>query len=811
MTTELQTPSAKHPAPAEVAPKRSAVEGIKEASRQLRGTIREELAADSDHFVEANKQLLKFHGTYQQEDRDARKNRKKEGVGKHYMFMVRCKIPGGSLTAEQYLAVDELAGEYANGTLRFTTRQGIQLHGVLKSHLHDTIAGINACLLSTLGACGDVERNVMACPAPHFHHGVHAQLQETAALLAAHLAPRSKAYHEIWLNGRLVTEDSGQRTANANDGEASSLSSAVEEPLYGKTYLPRKFKTGLALPEDNCIDIHAQDLGLLAIVENGDIVGYNVLVGGGMGMTHGNANTFPHLAKPICYVPAKAVVGTAEAVVKLFRDHGNRADRKRARIKYLVHDWGVDKFRAVLAEYVGGALLPPRPVQVRGFDPHLGWQSQGNGKWFYGLSIENGRVKDEGTMRLRTGLRTLVERFRPRLRITPLQDVLLCDLDAKDREAIDRTLAEFGIRRPDQISNVQRYSSACPAIPTCGLAITESERALPGVIDQLEAELKRLGLEDEKLSVRMTGCPNGCARPYQSDIGLVGRSGDKFSLFVGGRLLGDRLNFMIRDLVPLAELVPTLRPLLEHFKAERQAGESFGEYCHRLGVEKLTAYLPPVADKPAKTSEVSKTSEVLKPAVNGNGHAHPVKGNGVNGNGHAPAAGQRLPLLQVAQPKHEAGAKDERRGTRDEPASALAPPELPAARKRVETFLAGLDGEERADYAYRYNNDGTVRETVIYFYGDDLRAGAAQPGEALRREAVYVGRVDAYRLHAARKRSDTRYVGEAGHERRDVRLEYHPDGRVAQTVVFYYDGDARAAAAPSGAPVRRQVAYEGSI
>ncbi len=805
MTTELRTPPVKEPAPVEQPPKRSAVEGIKEASRQLRGTIREELAADTDHFCEANKQLLKFHGSYQQEDRDARKNRKKEGVGKHYMFMVRCKIPGGSLTAEQYLAVDELAGKYANGTLRFTTRQGIQLHGVLKSHLHDTIAGINACLLSTLGACGDVERNVMACPAPHFHHGVHAQLQETAAILAAHLAPRSKGYHEIWLNGQPVNLD----------GPAALP--AVEEPLYGKTYLPRKFKTGLALPEDNCIDIHAQDLGLLAIVENGDIVGYNVLVGGGMGMTHGNANTFPHLARPICYVPAKAVVGMAEAVVKLFRDHGNRADRKRARIKYLVHDWGVDKFRTVLADYVGGALQLPRPVQVRGFDPHLGWQSQGNGKWFYGLSIENGRVKDDGAMRLRTGLRTLVERFRPRLRITPLQDLLLCDLDAGAREEIDRTLAEFGIARPDQISNVQRYSTACPAVPTCGLAITESERVLPAFIDQLEAELKRLGLEDEKLSVRMTGCPNGCARPYQSDIGLVGRSGDKYTIFVGGRLLGDRLNFMLKDLVPLAELVPTLRPLLEHFKQERQAGESFGEYCHRLGAEKLTAYLP----NTLKTPEVSKTSEVLPakshaPAaetnrVNGNGHAHSVKVNGVNGNGHTPPAGSRVPLLQVAQSKPEAGpalpAPEVQAVSLDLSESATAP----VPRKRVETFLAGLDGEERADYAYRYNNDGTVRETVIYFYGDDLRAGTAQPGDPLRREALYLGRADAYRLHAARKRSDTRYVGDPDHERRDVRVEYHPDGRVAQTVVFYYEGDARAAAAPSGAPVRRQVAYEGSI
>ena len=364
-------------------PKRSGVETIKEASHQLRGTIALELVTDTDHFNDQDKQLLKFHGTYQQDDRDARKTRRKEGAGKDYIFMIRCKIPGGRLTAQQYLAVDDLAGAYGNGTLRFTTRQGIQLHGVLKEHLKETIAGINQCLLTTLGACGDVERNVMCCPAPHYQDGVHAQLQETAAAIAAQLAPRSRAYHEIWLNGEPLKLDGGSRIedggskAKAQSSMTDPRSSILDpqssagnpgadtEPLYGKVYLPRKFKTGLALPEDNCIDVYGQDLGFLAIVENGSlgdrrIVGYNVLVGGGMGMTHGNENTFPMLARPICYVPVHAVVGIAEAVVKLFRDHGNRADRKRARIKYVVHDWGVEKFRRVLSEYVGGELQPPR-------------------------------------------------------------------------------------------------------------------------------------------------------------------------------------------------------------------------------------------------------------------------------------------------------------------------------------------------------------------------------------------------------------------------------------------------------------------
>ncbi len=576
-----------HAAPEESVP-RSAVEVVKEESRQLRGTIAEELARDSDRFSDPNKQLLKFHGSYQQEDRDARQARRKEGLGKHHMFMVRCKVPGGRLTAEQYLAVDDLAGRYANGTLRFTTRQGIQLHGVLKRHLKETIAGINDCLLTTLGACGDVNRNVMACPAPHRHDGVRDRLQADAARLAAHLAPRSGAYHEIWLNGARNSE-LGTGSEQAFRVPRSALR-AEEEPVYGKVYLPRKFKTGLALPEDNCIDVYAQDLGLLAAVEGGAVTGYNVLVGGGMGMTHGNVNTFPHIGKPVCHVAADEVVRTAEAVVKLFRDHGNRADRKRARIKYLVHDWGVERFREVLAGYLG-PLTPPRPVEVTGFDLHHGWHPQGDGKWYYGLSVENGRVKDDGPSRLRSALRELVTRFRPELRLTATQDVLLCGLEGGALSAVEKALAEHGVPRPEQVSAVRRHSIACPAIPTCGLAISESERALPGLLDELERELVRLGLGDERMGVRMTGCPNGCARPYQSEVGVVGRSGDKYALYVGGHVLGQRLNFPLKDLVPRSRIVATLRPLLEHFAGHRRLGEEFGDFCQRLGADGLRALL----------------------------------------------------------------------------------------------------------------------------------------------------------------------------------------------------------------------------
>lgn len=566
-------------------PTRSAVEGIKENSRALRGTLGEDLAKDGDHFGEQDKQLLKFHGTYQQEDRDARKARRGAGLGKHYMFMVRCKIPGGLVTAEQYLALDKMADDYANSTLRFTSRQGIQFHGILKTHLKDTIADINKSLLTTLGACGDVSRNVMCCPAPCRHDRVRDEMQTTARRLALHFAPRSSAYHEIWLNGQPATH------LSEHHGK-TPLPSGVEEPIYGKVYLPRKFKIGLALPDDNCIDVYAQDLGLLALVENGTIVGYNLLVGGGMGMTHGNAKTFPMLAKPICFVPAADIIEAAEAAIKLFRDHGNRADRKQARIKYVVHNWGVEKFRDVLSGYLGHIPEQPRPVEVSDFPLHLGWHPQGDGKWYYGLSVENGRVKDEGSLRLRSALRTIVERFRPELRLTGMQDVLLCNLDSNTLPILEGILDEHGVVRPERVGPVRQRSMACPAIPTCGLAISESERALPTILDELESLLTTLGLERETLGVRMTGCPNGCVRPYQSDIGIVGRSGDKYVLYVGGRVQGNRMNFQLKDLVARGEIVATLEPLLRHFKDERRPGESFGDYCHRLGTDHARALLP---------------------------------------------------------------------------------------------------------------------------------------------------------------------------------------------------------------------------
>jgi sulfite reductase (ferredoxin) len=564
--------------------KRSAVEGLKEESRWLRGTLADELATDTDHFSDDAKQLLKFHGSYQQEDRDARKNRSKAGVGKHYMMMIRLKLPGGKMTPKQYLAMDDIAGEHANGTLRFTTRQSIQFHGVLKSNIRQTIQDINAVLVSTLGACGDVNRNVMACPAP-VKDQPHLEAQRLADAIAAHLAPRSNAYHDVWLNGEKLSPDAAQ-----DDGV---------EPLYGKVYLPRKFKTAISFTHDNCVDLYANDLGFLANIENGKTVGYNVTVGGGFGRTSGNVNTFPHIAQSLCYVEPDEVVAAAEAVLKFFRDTGNRADRKRARLKYVIHDWGMAKVREVFArDYWKKPLVLPKDLPITGVDLHHGWHPQGDGKLFLGLSVENGRVKDEDGIRFRSGLRKIVDTFQTTVFITGQQDVLLGDIDPKNRDQINALMAEYGIPQPETLSMVQRWSMACPAIPTCGLAITESERILPVIVDDFEKMLTELGLEQERVSIRMTGCPNGCARPYNPDIGLVGRSGEKYTLFVGGSCHGDRLNFVLQDLVPRPQVTVMMRKLLELYKADRNGATSFGDWCHHQGVEKLCGILGLALPKP---------------------------------------------------------------------------------------------------------------------------------------------------------------------------------------------------------------------
>ena len=558
----------------------SAVEGIKDTSNYLRGSLAEELAADTDHFTEQSKQLIKFHGTYQQEDRDARKNRAKAGVGKVYMMMLRLRMPAGQLTAEQYLAMDEISQKYANGTLRFTTRQAIQLHGVLKSNLKSTISEINTILLSTISACGDVNRNVMACPAP-LGDEPHREMQRLAHAVADHLTPKAgkQAYLEMWMNGQK------QETPPEDPAEA--------EPIYGKLYLPRKFKVGFSLPNDNCIDILAQCLGFLCVTDAAGVpVGYNVYVGGGQGRSNGRADTFAHPAECLGFVTPGEVVEMSEAIIKLYRDHGNRSDRKRARLKYVVADWGIEKFREVFTrDYWPKPLVEAKDAPITDLDLHHGWHGQGDGKWFVGLSVQCGRIKDEGAMRLRSGLRAIAAEIGCTVRATAQQDILVCDIDVAKKARVDELLGEYGIPRAENLSMVRKWSMACPAIPTCPLAITESERALPSVVAQMETDLQELGLGGEPISVRMTGCPNGCVRPYQSEVGIVGRGGTKYTMFIGGDSFGRRMNAELQDSVPIEQIAPKLKTIFTRFKNERAGRESFGDYCSRVGVEALRAMI----------------------------------------------------------------------------------------------------------------------------------------------------------------------------------------------------------------------------
>lgn len=549
----------------------SKVEHIKVTSDYLRGQIAEELQEETSRFSEDQVQLMKFHGVYQQEDRDARQSRKVAGAEKAYQFMIRSRIPGGALTAEQYLVEDDLAGLYGNNTLRITTRQGLQLHGVLKGDLHATIHSINETLLSTLAACGDVNRNVMACPAPT-NDEAHTRVQEIAHQIAMRLAPRSTAYHDLWIDG--------EKTQTIEAPE-------VVEPLYGPTYLPRKFKIGIAFPHDNCVDIYTQDIGLIAQVKGDQLIGFTVNIGGGMGMTHGKSETYPRLATPLCDVTPEEVLSVVETVLTVQRDYGDRQNRKHARMKYVVEERGIAWFREQVEQRLGYTLTNPSPVHMHDVQDHLGWHLQGDGRWFVGLHVENGRIKDTEKLRLRTGLHHVIEQFRPGIRLTGQQNMLLTDIAETERNAIENRLAEYDISTNPQTAGAYRFAMACPALPTCGLALTDAERALPAVMQQIDADLHEIGLGGEPLSVRMTGCPNGCARPHMGDIGLVGRTKDVYHIFTGGDWANTRMSTLYAPSVNVKNITATLRPLFILWRDERLPHETFGDFCYRLGNENL--------------------------------------------------------------------------------------------------------------------------------------------------------------------------------------------------------------------------------
>lgn len=562
-------------------PKPSAVEVAKLASNYLVGDIPKELVDGAPGFGKPSIQLLKNHGTYQQDDRETRKAVDGKKSERQISFMIRTCVPGGKLTAEQLLAAIDLGDELGNGTIRLTTRQAIQHHGVVKGELKEFMQRVHANQMTTLAACGDVERNIMCCPAPIHDSPVRDQMQSKVDELARHLAPRTRAYYEIWL----TDPDTGEKTLAAGGEKQAEV-----EPIYGPTYLPRKFKTAFALPEDNCTDVYANDLGFIAVHEAGKILGYNVLAGGGMGVTPSAAKTFPALAKRLGFVSPEDVCGIAEAIVKVQRDYGNRSDRKVARLKYTIHTMGLENFRAKVEEYFGKPLAPCHPADVHGFDDHIGWFPQGDGRYFYGLNVENGRVHDTGDLRLKTALRRILHDLKPGVRITSHQSLLFTDLAITDRERIAEILHAHGVKTSEEISTLRRWSMACVALPTCGLAVAESERVLPGLIDSLEPEVAKLGLSHEAFTLRMTGCPNACARPYNSDIGIVGRTAGKYTIFLGGRLLGDRLNEEYKDVVPFEHLCRELTAVLACYKAERKSAETLGDFCHRKGVDKVRTW-----------------------------------------------------------------------------------------------------------------------------------------------------------------------------------------------------------------------------
>jgi sulfite reductase (ferredoxin) len=570
------------PTTAAPAAKPTAVELVKTASNYLAGDIAKELVDGAPGFGKPSIQLLKNHGTYQQDDREQRKAKEGAKSTREISFMIRTCVPGGKLTADQLLAAIDLGDEVGNGTIRLTTRQSIQHHGVVKGDLKPFMQRVHDIQMTTLAACGDVERNIMCCPAPIHNNPVRDEMQATLDKLAKHLAPRTRAYYEIWL----TDPETGEKTLAGGTSAEKDI-----EPIYGPTYLPRKFKTAFALPEDNCTDVYANDLGFLVVHENGKILGYNVLAGGGMGVTPSAAKTFPALAKRLGFVPPEDVLAIAEAVVKVQRDYGNRTDRKTARLKYTIHTMGLDAFRAKVEEYFGKPLAPCHPADVHGFDDHIGWFEQGDGKFFYGLNVENGRIIDRvgsgegGDFRLKTGLRRILRDIKPGVRITAHQSLLFTDLAVTDRERIATILHDHGVKTSEEISTLRRWSMACVALPTCSLAVAESERVLPGLIDSLEPEVAKLGLSHDAFTVRMTGCPNACARPYNSDIGIVGRTLGKYTLFLGGRLLGDRLNTQYKDVVPFEHLSREITAVLACYKAERHAGETLGDFCHRKGVD----------------------------------------------------------------------------------------------------------------------------------------------------------------------------------------------------------------------------------
>ena len=547
-------------------PGRSEVERIKEASDYLRGTIVESLANPITGAIAASDtQLIKFHGSYQQDDRDVRDERRRRKLEPLYSFMVRVRAAGGVCTAAQWLVLDELARTYANGSLRLTTRQSFQFHGILKPHLKDTIAAVNEALLTTIAACGDVNRNGMCNPNP-YQSAVHGEVFDWARRVSDALTPNTRAYHEIWLDDRLVA-----------GGEPD------HEPLYGRTYLPRKFKIAIAVPPSDDVDVLAHDLGFIAVVDGGRLAGFNVSVGGGMGMTHGEAATYPRLADVIGFCRPEQVIDVTKHVLGIQRDHGDRSNRKHARLKYTIDDRSVDWFASELATRLGGRLENARPFRFDDNGDRYGWTEGVDGKLHLTLFIENGRVRDTPELPLMTGLREIAKVHDGDFRLTANQNLIIANIDPAKRAQVEDLLLRHRMNESYRRTGLRLNAMACVALPTCGLAMAESERYLPTLLTKIERVLDACGLADDAITVRMTGCPNGCARPFVAEIGFVGKSVGKYNVYLGGGFAGDRLNKLYRSALSEAEILAELTPIVQRYAAERRNGERFGDFVIRAG------------------------------------------------------------------------------------------------------------------------------------------------------------------------------------------------------------------------------------
>ncbi len=546
----------------------SPVEVIKKASRGLRGTLVESLADPLTGAIrESDTQLIKFHGSYMQDDRDLRAEREHQKLEPAYSFMIRTRLPGGICSPAQWLGLSKLARTYGTGSLRLTTRQAFQLHGVIKKDLKQTMQGMNAVLIDSIAACGDVNRNVMAAANP-VESQLHQEVYDWSVKLSEHLKPRTRAYHEIWLNGEKL------------------VGPAEEEPILGQLYLPRKFKTAVVVPPHNDVDVFSQDLGFIAILDEGKLLGFNLTVGGGLGATHGEPQTYPRLADVIGFLNPDQVLKVAETVVMIQRDFGDRSDRKHARFKYTIADRGVDWFKAELSRRLGYSLEPPRPYQFTTQGDRFGWLRGHDGRWHLTLRIESGRVVDRPGAPFLTGLEKIAAIHQGDFRLTANQNLIIANVPASECMNIDKLVADHGLGKALFTSPVRRDALACVALPTCALAMAEAERYLPGFVDRVDALLVKHGLRDIPLTVRITGCPNGCARPYLAEIALIGRAPGRYTLRLGADAVGSRLNVVYRDNIDENAIVTALDELIARYAAERHADERFGDFLWRANVLK---------------------------------------------------------------------------------------------------------------------------------------------------------------------------------------------------------------------------------